>query len=205
MIKIFEKTGMPECIKVDNGRPFGDPRLENIPPLAMWLTASGIRMIHNRPRMPQDNAKVERSQGVMSDWTEWKKCKDTGELQKRLRREAEFHNLHYPVRRLENKTRIAAFPDMLKSPRPYEPGNIDLKNVLESLSKNHWTRTANSVGQISFMGKRLNAGIDFKGQTVSLKLDAVTNQWHIFDPKGQIIKKTDSGITVKSISDFDLS
>lgn len=84
LITIFKNHGAPDWIKVDNGRPFGDPKLELIPPLALWLIGLGIKVIWNRPATPQDNAKVERSQGVMGRWTEYTKCKDTFELQDRL-------------------------------------------------------------------------------------------------------------------------
>jgi len=42
LIKIFENMGMPQNIKVDNGRPFGDPLMELISPLALWLTGWGL-------------------------------------------------------------------------------------------------------------------------------------------------------------------
>ena len=76
LIVIFKSHGIPDWIKVDNGRPFGDPQMELIPPLALWLIGLGIQVIWNRPGTPQDNAKVERSQGVMARWTEYAKSKN---------------------------------------------------------------------------------------------------------------------------------
>ena len=37
----LQNQGIPYWIKVDNGRPLGDPRLELIPPLALWLIGLG--------------------------------------------------------------------------------------------------------------------------------------------------------------------
>ena len=99
LITIFKNWGVPQWLKVDNGRPFGDPRRETIPALALWLIALGIKVIWNRPRTPQDNAKVERSQGVLSHWTEFEKATDYFDLQIRLWKEADFHNYHFPLRR----------------------------------------------------------------------------------------------------------
>jgi hypothetical protein len=56
---VFKTFGVPSWIKVDNGRPLGDPQLEIIPPLALWLLCLGIKVIWNRPATPQDNAKVK--------------------------------------------------------------------------------------------------------------------------------------------------
>lgn len=72
---------------MDNGHPFGDPKLESVPVLALWLIAYGVPVIWNRPRKPTDNAKVERMQGTSGRWVEPEKCNSLIELQKRpLRR-----------------------------------------------------------------------------------------------------------------------
>jgi transposase InsO family protein len=205
LIGVFHRWGVPRWIKVDNGRPFGDPQRQIVPPLALWLISLGIRVIFNRPRIPQDNAKVERSQGVMSKWTEWQKCHDAFELQCRLWEEADFHNIYYPVRRLGNQTRIQAFPSILQSPRPFNPKNNDMRGVLEFIAQGHWERTVSKNGQIRLWGQRLQLGQQFAYQQVSIKLDPTINRWLVFDLACNLIKTYDTAFTTKNLWRLDLS
>lgn len=205
LIHVFNNRGVPEWIKVDNGRPFGDPQRQIVPPITLWLIALGIRVIFNRPKIPQDNAKVERSQGVLSKWTEWHKCKDTFELRSRLWKEAEFHNLHYRVKRLDSKTRIQAFPTLLQSPRAFNPGNFHLSRALGFLAEGHWERVVSKNGQIRFWGKRLQIGLKYAHQLLSIKIDPSANQWLMFDPAGNLVKKFHTGITAEKLWKLDLS
>lgn len=205
LIMVFKLRGMPQWIKVDNGRPFGDPQLGIIPVLALWVIALGTGIIWNRRRTPQDNAKVERKQGVMSNWTEWGRCTDTVELQCRLWREADFNNLHYPVSRLKGKTRIEAFPGMLQSKRPYCPKQFDVQRAIDFLAQGHWKREVSKVGQIGFWGKRFSVGMKYRHQRVSVKLDPTTNHWQVFDASGNLIKERHTGITAEKLWNLDLS
>ena len=199
LITIFKNHGVPRWIKVDNGRPFGDPQLELIPPLALWLIGLGIKVIWNRPATPQDNAKVERSQGVMGRWTEYPKCKDTFELQLRLWEEAEFHNYHFPIRRLDNQTRDQKFPGLAHTGRIWNPADFKLNRILIFLAKGNWERKVSSAGQANIYGLTLAIGIAYKHQKVSIKLNPRKNEWNIFDTNGNLIKELPSPFTEKSI------
>lgn len=205
LLRIFFTWGTPKWIKVDNGRPFGDPQRQVIPPLALWLIALGIRVIFNRPKIPQDNAKVERSQGVMSNWTEWHKCSNTLELQCRLWEEADFHNLHYPVKRLKGQTRIQAFPALLQSPRTFNPRNFDIQQVLDFVAQGHWERSLSKIGQINLWGQKVQVGLKYAYQQVSVKLDPHLNQWRVFDQSGNLIKTFDAAISPEKLWRLDLS
>lgn len=205
LITIFKNFGIPDWIKVDNGRPFGDPKLELIPPLALWLIGLDIKVIWNRPATPQDNAKVERSQGVMGRWTEYRKSKNVFELQIRLWKEADFHNYHFPIRRKAKRTRIELFPKLLHTGKNWNPANFQLNRVLVFLEKGHWERKVSSNGQISFYGQRLSVGIQYKHQKVSIKLNPIKNDWNIFDASGQSIKIHLSPFSIKSIWNLDFS
>jgi len=205
MIKAFQAAGIPMCIKIDNGRPFADPQRESIPVLALWLLALGIKVIFNRPRTPQDNAKVERSQGVLSNWTEWEKCADTSTLQVRLSQEVHFHNTQYRVSRLGNKTRTEAFPGSLSSPRPYKPDDFDPQRAIDFVAKGSWERDVSKQGQFSFWGQRIQAGAKYRHQRISIKLNAKTNQWEAFAKDGYLITSFDSKITTTNLWSLNLS
>jgi transposase InsO family protein len=205
LISIFKIRGIPDWIKVDNGRPFGDPQLELIPPLALWLIGLGIKVIWNRPATPQDNGVVERSQGVMSNWTDFARCKNVDELQVRLRKEADFHNLHFPIRRKGNKTRIELFPKLMHTGRDWNPHDFKLNRVLIFLAKAQWERKVTSNGQISIYGQRFSVGMKYKHQRVSLKLNPRNNHWNIFDDSGYLIKKQPAPFSQRSIWNLDFS
>lgn len=205
LITIFKNRGVPDWIKVDNGRPFGDPQLELIPPLALWLIGLGIKVIWNRPATPQDNAVVERSQGVMANWTEFAKCENTNDLQLRLWKEADFHNLHFPIRRKGNKKRIELFPKLLHTGKDWKPAGFKLNRVLIFLAKAQWERKVSANGQISIYGQRFSVGMQLKHQKVSLKLNPRKNLWHIFDANGELIKDQPSPFSEKSIWNLDFS
>ncbi|MEO1212196.1 MAG: hypothetical protein AAFY45_01640 [Bacteroidota bacterium] len=205
LIKIFVKWGLPKWIKVDNGRPFGDPQLELIPPLALWLISLGIQVIWNRPRTPQDNAKVERSQGIMANWTELSKCQNTEHLRSRLHREAYFHNYHFPIRRWKNKKKIERFPELAFTGKSYEPENFDMQRALDFLAQASWQRTVSKNGQVNLYGKRYNLGTMRKHQIISIKLDPNLNQWVFFDTQGEPIKQYNTNFSKQSITNLDFS
>jgi transposase InsO family protein len=159
----------------------------------------GIRVIFNRVRTPQDNAKVERSQGVLSDWTEWEKCDNMWQLQCALWDEVDFHNIHFPVSRLQNRTRIQAFPNMLKSPKDFNPADFDIQRAFDFLATGSWEREVSLNGQFSFWGKRYQAGTKLAHQVVSLKMNAKNRKWQVFGPDGILLKELDTHFTADNI------
>lgn len=205
LIIIFKNHGIPYWIRVDNGRPFGDPNLELIPPLALWLIGLGIKMIWNRPATPQDNAKVERSQGVMGRWTEYSKCKNTFELQLRLWKEADFHNYHFPIRRQGKKTRQELFPKLIHTERNWNPLDFKLNRVLIFLAKGNWERKVSKYGQISFYGQRYPIGVKYKHQKVSINLNPRKNCWNIFTNNGNLITTIKTPFSNSTIWNLDFS
>lgn len=205
LIYIFKIRGVPKCIKVDNGRPFGDPKLTSISPLALWLIGMGIKVVWNRPATPQDNAKVERAQGVMGKWTDFQNCKDTFDLQVKLWKEADFYNYHFPIKRHRNKKRIEIFPQLEHTGKNWNPNDFKLNRVLLFIAKGQWERKVSKNGQVSIFGKRFSIGSSYKHQIVSFKLKPNKNVWCVFDAKGQIIQEKPSSFTVKKIWNLDLS
>lgn len=204
LLNVFRTHGLPECIKVDNGRPFGDPQRQNIPVLVLWLLAFGIKIIFNRPRTPQDNAKVERSQGVLSKWTEWEKCADRFELQYKVWKEADFHNMHYSVSRLGGKTRIQAFDNLLRSPKTFDPSDFDPQRTIDFVAKGLWQREVSKNGQFSFWAQKINVGKKYAHQSVSIKLDPQKNNWQAFDRDGNLLKSFDTNFTAQNLWKLNL-
>src|SRR3954471_11276520 len=107
----FEQWGLPAHIRVDNGKPFGDPQRCSIPELALWLTGSGIEVRWNRPRTPKDNAKLERMQATTS--------RNCTELQAKLDRAAIVQRERYQLRRVGPKSSKELYPELWTNSRTY--------------------------------------------------------------------------------------
>jgi hypothetical protein len=197
--------GSTPSIKADNGRPIGDPGLEVIPVLSLWLIGLGIPVCLNRPKMPQDNAKVERSQRTLANWTEYRKCKNVSDLQKKLTQETSFYNFHFPIRRWKNQKRIERFPNLKHTGQKWEEVTFELNRVLIFLSKGYWMRKVSSFGQISLYGVRYQVSSKYKGTLVSINLCSSTNQWNIFNSKGELISQLDTPFSIDNILNLDLS
>ena len=177
LIDIFRQWGQPEAIKVDNGRPFGDPASDLIPVMSLWLVGLDITVIWNRRHQPTDNAKVERTQAVTAAWAEPEQCRDLAELQQRLNAAAETQRTRYRCDRLKHKTRVEAYPALLSPGRAYQPEHFDTQQVVNFLAEGRWTRTVSKVGQLEFYCQRWHLGASYRRQRVEIRLEAVQRQW----------------------------
>jgi putative transposase len=65
--RLFERQGLPEAIRSDNGSPFASTNgLLGLSRLSAWWVALGIDLERGRPGHPQDNGAHERMHGDMS-------------------------------------------------------------------------------------------------------------------------------------------
>src|SRR5262249_46431214 len=112
----FRRWGRPQAVRVDNGTPWGN--WNDLPTaLALWLMGLGIQVYWNDPGCPQQNSKVERSQGTGKRWAEPHRCADMRELQRHLEDVDHIQREWYPV--VGGLSRLAAFPDLRHSGRDY--------------------------------------------------------------------------------------
>jgi len=204
--KLFSRLGQPQWIKVDNGYPFASNKREIIPVLSLWLISLDIDMIWNRPATPEDNAKVERAQGIMEKWVEAHKCQNLEQLTKRVDQAITCHNTYYPVSRLKGKTRIEVFPKIEKhSGRIFNPKDVQIQRVLDKLAQQSWSRSVSKKGQVEIYRHRFSVGVKYAAQKVSIKIDPDKNQWLVFDKHSQLIKTRHTRITSDNIKKLDLT
>lgn len=179
---------MPKSIRVDNGKPLGDPQRKSITLLGLWLTGLGIKVIYNPPRQPTKNAKVERMQQTTKNWAAIKKCKNSKQLIEQLEAVIEMQREHYPVTRLGGKTRLSAFPEILDNPRKYNDNLFDIQRVHLELSKWIFVRQISAHGQFSLYDQIYYLGQKYINQNISIKFDAQLISWKIYNSKGDFIK-----------------
>jgi hypothetical protein len=181
--RCFEQWGLPKSIRVDNGRPFGDPQRSSVPVLALWLTGLGIEVIWNRPRCPRDNATVERMQATSSRWAEVEQCSNCAQLQYRLDQVAKVQREQYQVRRMGQKSRKELYPAVWSNTRVYGDGSsaFDLLRVRDYLSRVTFVRKVSKKGCINFYAQKVHVGCRYHNQYVSLHYDAQTNSFKVED------------------------
>lgn len=175
------RWGLPRSIKVDNGRPLGDPGLLSIPPLGLWLIGLGIQVIWNRPATPTDNAKVERMQGVSANWSEPNRCNSPEALQQQLDQALRIQRTSYPTRVCGFQTRLQTYPMLEEKARPYSQATFEASRVWQFLSQKAWTRRVNKVGQVELFGTTFSVGAQWAKTEVSLKLDPDELAWVVYN------------------------
>ena len=185
---IFQQWGMPDAIKVDNGHPFGDPKLESLPVLALWLIAMGVNVIWNRPRRPTDNAKVERMQGTSARWAEPSQCNSLSNLQTKLNVIA-THQRQFPTRVLKGKTRQESFPELLTKRRQFDSNDFDIDRVHQVLAKANFVRKVSKDGRIALFGKYYQIGKKYARIKVSISFSLEKKQWIAKDDKAIVLKE----------------
>jgi hypothetical protein len=183
LIRCFKHWGRPRSIKVDNGKPFGDPQRTSVPELALWLIALGIKVIWNPPRSPRKNAKVERMQATTAAWAEIPHCSSCQSLQRALDQAALIQREQYKARRLGGKSRKQVYPSLWTNRRSYRCDSFDVSRVHRYLSKISFKRKVNKAAMISFYAQYIYVGIQYKTKTVSITFEQRKKHFQISEEK----------------------
>jgi hypothetical protein len=205
--ELFERWGLPERVRVDNGWPWGSS--SGLPPfLALWLVGLGVGVIHNPARSPQDNGKVERFHGLIEPWAEPESCPNFATWQERLSWLSKVQRERYPA--VGSLSRLEAFPSLLTIARPYasqqEVGRWSLELVKTYLAQGRWRRRVDKVGRIKVYNRVYGVGRPYKGQDVFVSFDSLAAAWVIRDKAGrEITRQVAREITVESIVNLEVS
>lgn len=182
----FQKWGMPQSIRVDNGWPWGSAG--DLPTdLALWLIGLNLQIHWNPPRCPQKNGVVERSQGTGKRWAHPATCRDLETLRCRVQEQDEIQRERYPS--ILGKTRMEAFPGLRHSGRPFRPEEEstrwDIHRVSDHLSEYVLIRRVDQGGTISLYNRNHYVGKMLRGQEVYVRLDPLTTEWMYSDCAGR--------------------
>ena len=170
-----------------------------MPALTLWLTGLGIKVIWNRPRTPQDNAKVERMQGVTEKWSRAKTCAGMGELRQNLEQACKFQREKYPTRVCKGLPRTKAFPRLAEGGRPYFPEQFDFEKVKQFLAMGMWERKVSQNGVVEFGNRRYSVGRKMAGQFAYISYHPDTHQWNFQDKHGKMTRLVPAEFTSESI------
>jgi hypothetical protein len=187
---VFTRWGLPKRLRVDNGHPWG--ATGGLPTgLSLWLAGLGVELVCNRPRRPEDNGVVERSQGTTKRWAEPASCKSVEELQRAVDREDHVQREVFPA--LDRRSRREAFPGLLHSGRGYGPGwetvCWSLERALTWLANFAVRRKVSKDGKVSLYDRRHSVGQAFAGQEVVVCLSVETLEWVVATPEGTELRR----------------
>lgn len=181
----FERWGLPEAIRVDNGWPWGSAG--DLPTdLALWTLGLGVKVIWNPPRQPQKNGVVERSQGTGKRWADPKTCKDIDALRLRLAEQDAIQREDYPS--IRGLSRMAAFPGLVHSGRRYgresEAQQWDVQHAWDHVAEYVLSRRVDCGGTISLYNRSHHIGKTLRGRDVYVSLDPLAVEWRFCDHAG---------------------
>jgi hypothetical protein len=203
-INLFERWGKAGSLRVDNGEPLGNPKMNATPALALWLIAMDVDMIWNKPYTPTQNAKVERMQGTSSRWVEIHNCTDIRMLQARLDAEAIVQRTKLIVRRLNNQTRSAAFPEIQTSRRVFDSTTFDVQRVYRFLATKTYIRKVSANGVLAFYGQKFNIGLKNKSRMVEIKLNIATISWDFYDNQTLVATKHATHLSEENVRNLSV-
>ncbi len=185
----FARWGLPASLRVDNGPPWGN--FNDLPTaFALWLVGMGVRWHWNDPGRPQQNPKVERSQGTAKRWCEPERCVSAAELQTRLDEADRRQREEYPT---AAASRWELFPELRHSGRSYslawERRAWDLALVEEHLAEYGAVRQVGANGSVGVYDRARYVGRAYAGQYVLVQYDPQAHGWLITDAQGRELRR----------------
>jgi len=157
----------------------------------LWLIGLGIEMIWNRPRRPQDNGVVEKSQDTAKRWAEPQTCATAAELQRRLEEMDGIQRQEYPS--VRGRSRLEAFPGLAHSGRAYsrawERSHWSLEAVAKHLAGYAVPRRVSRTGTVSLYNRNHYVGIIHQGKDVYAMLDPEVREWVFADEDGRQLRR----------------
>jgi len=185
--------GLPQTLRVDNGAPWGSP--SDLPtPFALWVLGLGITWHWNDPCCPQQNPKIERSQGTGKRWAEPGCCHSVAELQAHLDEADGIQRAEYPTR--DGLSRLELFPELRHSGRKYsqawEERAWSLQRVEAQLAEYVVMRKVSAAGHIKIYNRTRYIGKQYVGEYVQVQYDPNGHQWLVSDQHGREIRRHDA-------------
>jgi transposase InsO family protein len=164
LVQAFEHYGLPECMLMDNGSPWGAPSgLTAHTGLTAWLIRLGVTVKHGRPHHPQTQGKEERFHRtlkleVLSQRPAWR---NLSEMQQAFDSWRDEYNFRRPHQALGLEVPGSRYMPSLRSlpatlpPVDYNP-EFDVRRVQAN-------------GRIKFHGLHLFVGKGFAAEPVGLR------------------------------------
>jgi len=186
----FARWGLPQCLRVDNGVPWGN--WNDLPTaFALWVVGLGVRWHWNAPCCPQQNPKIERAQGTGKRWAEPGQCPSVTALQANLTEADRIQREVY--RTAAGVSRWELFPELEHSGRPYtqatEEQHWSLAVVEEHLSEYVAVRQVSASGHVSVYDHGRYVGKQYAGESLQVQYDPQAHGWLLSDRVGRELRR----------------
>jgi transposase InsO family protein len=160
--RLFERNGLPEAIRSDNGVPFASSTgVLGLSKLSAWWVALGIDLERGRPGCPQDNGRHERMHRTLKEATA-KPPQATVRLQQKA-----FHafqreyNEERPHAALDNQTPRSCYQASARC-YPRRVPELEYGDDME-------TRVISQQGSLKWKGERTFISEVFAYETIGIK------------------------------------
>lgn len=162
MQRCFERYGLPQVIRVDNGPPFGGNGALGLSQLSVWWLRLNIRVEFGRRARPQDNAGHEQMHRVLKAETACPPARTGSEQQKRSEQWRKHYNQQRPHEALNQQVPAHYYhPSRRHFPNQLPPWHYPTRN---------WeVRRVHTKGQIKWQGRLRFIGRAFVGQWIGLR------------------------------------
>ena len=153
--RLFERHGLPQAIRSDNGTPFSSSRsLLGLSKLSAWWVALGIDLLRGRPAHPQDNGAHER-------------------MHKDIAREVE--GTPYPDR----QAALDVWRKQFNEERPHESLGMKMPSELYTPSPRKWEGSPHQIDYQGLISRMVQASghIRFEGQPFFLS--SALHRWNV--------------------------
>ena len=169
----FRQYGLPECMLMDNGSPWGDDRQTPYTILTAWLLRLGIAITHGRPYHPQTQGKDERLHRTFkAELLTQVQLHDLHDCQDHFDSWRDFYNQERPHQALDHAVPAEryqpsprSFPETLP-PILYAPDDV--------------VRMVDMAGRISFQGHAIKISKAFRYQPVAIRPTVVDGVFNVF-------------------------
>lgn len=162
LTQAFRRYGLPQCILMDNGPPWGSDSQHRYTPLIAWLIRLGVRPIHSRPYHPQTLGKEERFHRTLNaEVFRYHRFHNLAQCQRHLDRWRDTYNFHRPHQGIGLQVPARRYRDSPRSfPEPLPP--IDY-------GPDDFVRKVQAQGEVFFRGRVFRIPKAFRGYPVALR------------------------------------
>lgn len=157
---VFDKYGLPDAIRSDNGAPFASCGIYGLSKLSVWWIRLGIRIEHIEPGCPEQNGRHERMHLTLKQETTRPPAHNHLQQQERFDEFGRVFNEQRPHEALEMKTPASI----------YRPSTKKFSDVPVDYPTHDATRTVMRGGCIKlWKQKTAFIGRAFTGEKVGLR------------------------------------
>jgi transposase InsO family protein len=169
--QLFQRYGLPERLRTDNGVPFAGAGPAGLSRLSIWWVRLGIVPERIQPGRPQQNGRHERMHRTLKRAATQPPGPNLRAQQRRLDGFREDYNAHRPHESLQQRTPASVY---VCSPRQYP-------SRLPELSYPHYMQISrvSPNGVIYWKTKRIYIGYKLAGQPVGLE-QIGDGLWEVF-------------------------